>query len=397
MAEEIIQPTRLPELKNIPEFLQSDDWFNEDIGPFKLDFAKQYQAPRYTLSWNGIPFAPMGGIHAITGQAGNGKTMTIAQFIAAILNGSYGSIKYELSDEIPHPTVLYIDTEMEEANTIAVKNRIMTLCGRPINEPADDFTVIMLREVQSMTVMVHDKPKTIPSAVIRWRKTLKAIYEWCTPCDSDEDEDKIIYKPTAVFIDGLLDVIADFNDNVECQELIYKCMQVASHYNISVWCCVHQNPGGEKLVGHLGSFLERKVTDIFKTKKDKDDKTGDVTFTVKQLKARGRDVEDWQFRVLPVNGWGMPEQINIVPDDTPLKGDDPKTILSWLDKAEDMYNWPMTRGDVKKKVFGEIGGQKNTTKQQADLDIALNLKYLEESTIKVNGYYMLQLGEERPL
>lgn len=284
---------------------------------------------------------------------------------------------------------------MEEANTIAVKNRIMTLCGRPINEPADDFTVIMLREVQSMTVMVHDKPKTIPSAVIRWRKTLKAIYEWCTPCDSDED--KIIYKPTAVFIDGLLDVIADFNDNVECQELIYKCMQVASHYNISVWCCVHQNPGGEKLVGHLGSFLERKVTDIFKTKKDKDDKTGDVTFTVKQLKARGRDVEDWQFRVLPVNGWGMPEQINIVPDDAPLKGDDPKTILSWLDKAEDMYNWPMTRGDVKKKVFGEIGGQKNTTKQQADLDIALNLKYLEESTIKVNGYYMLQLGEERPL
>ncbi|MEE1288375.1 MAG: hypothetical protein UHK44_07235, partial [Bacteroidaceae bacterium] len=81
----------------------------------------------------------------------------------------------------------------------------------------------------------------------------------------------------------------------------------------------------------------------------------------------------------------------------PLKGDDPKTILSWLDKAEDTYNWPMTRGDVKKKVFGEIGGQKNTTKQQADLDIALNLKYLEESTIKVNGYYMLQLGEERPL
>ena len=32
------------------------------------------------------------------------------------------------------------------------------------------------------------------------------------------------------------------------------------------------------MVGHLGSFLERKVTDVIQTKKVKDDKTGDVTF-----------------------------------------------------------------------------------------------------------------------
>jgi KaiC/GvpD/RAD55 family RecA-like ATPase len=324
----------------------------------------------------------MGGIHAITGQAGNGKTMTLAQYMAAILNGEYGELKYELSEEIPNPRVLYIDTEMEEANTIAVKNRIMTMCGRPINESPDDFIVIMLREVQERSVTVGNKTQRVPSSVIRWRKTLRAIYQ---------------YKPTVVFIDGLLDVIADFNDNVMCQELIYKCMQVASYYGISVWCCVHQNPGGEKLVGHLGSFLERKVTDVFKTKKEKNEKTGEVTFTVKQLKARGRDVEDWEFQVLPINGWGMPEQINVNHDDTQPKGDDPKTILSWLNKAEDMYNWPMTRADIKKKVFGEIGGQKNKDKQQADLNIAINLHYLEESTIKAgNGSYMLQLGEERP-
>jgi hypothetical protein len=114
-----------------------------------------------------------------------------------------------------------------------------------------------------------------------------------------------------VFIDGLMDVIADFNDNVMCQELIYKCMQVASHYDISLWCLLHQNPGSEKLVGHLGSFIERKVTDIFQTKKTKDSTSGDVTFTVSQKKARGRDVPDWQFRVNPVNSWGMPEQIGV--------------------------------------------------------------------------------------
>ena len=358
-----------------PTFLQGDDWFAVDVKPYQLDFTKTYEAPQYTLSWNGIPFAPRGGIHAITGQAGNGKTMTLAQFMAAILCGEYGELRYELSDVIPHPKVLYIDTEMEEANTIAVKNRVMTLCERPINEDSDDFVVIMLREMPETT---DDKGKKTSSSVNRWRMTLKAIYE---------------YKPTAVFIDGLLDVVADFNDNKECQEIIYKCMQVASHYNISVWCIVHQNPGGEKLVGHLGSFLERKVTDVFQTKKDKNDKTGDVTFTVSQKKARGRDVADWQFRVLPVDSWGRPEQIltaEIQRKGEKSEGDDPEKIKQWIDEAANRYEWPMSRGDIKKTVFGEIGGQLNHGKQDTDLAIAINLGYLEQSTLKKNGAYMLQ-------
>ena len=358
-----------------PIFLQGDDWFAVDVKPYQLDFTKAYEAPQYTLSWNGIPFAPRGGIHAITGQSGNGKTMTLAQFMAAILCGEYGELRYELSDVIPNPKVLYIDTEMEEANTIAVKNRVMTLCERPINEDSDDFVVIMLREVPETT---DDKGKKTSSSVNRWRMTLKAIYE---------------YKPTAVFIDGLLDVVADFNDNKECQEIIYKCMQVASHYNISVWCIVHQNPGGEKLVGHLGSFLERKVTDVFQTKKDKNDKTGDVTFTVSQKKARGRDVADWQFRVLPIDSWGRPEQIlaaKIQRKGEKSEGDDPEKIKQWIDEAANRYEWPMSRGDIKKTVFGEIGGQLNHGKQDTDIAIAINLGYLEQSTLKKNGAYMLQ-------
>ena len=358
-----------------PIFLQGDDWFAVDVKPYQLDFTKAYEAPQYTLSWNGIPFAPRGGIHAITGQAGNGKTMTLAQFMAEILCGEYGELRYELSDVIPHPKVLYIDTEMEEANTIAVKNRVMTLCERPINEDSDDFVVIMLREVPETT---DDKGKKTSSSVNRWRMTLKAIYE---------------YKPTAVFIDGLLDVVADFNDNKECQEIIYKCMQVASHYNISVWCIVHQNPGGEKLVGHLGSFLDRKVTDVFQTKKDKNDKTGDVTFTVSQKKARGRDVADWKFRVLPVDSWGRPEQIlsaEIQRKGEKSEGDDPEKIKQWIEEAANRYEWPMSRGDIKRTVFGEIGGQLNHGKQDTDLAIAINLGYREQSTLKKNGAYMRQ-------
>lgn len=331
-------------------FLASDRWFDVDVEPWRLDFQKQYEAPRYTLSWKGVPFAPLGGIHAITGQAGNGKTMTLAQFMSAILNGEFGSLRYELSEEVAHPTVLYIDTEMEEANTIAVKNRVMTMCGRDIRTNYDDFVVIMLREVPETT---DAKGVKTPSSVNRWKMTLKAIWQ---------------YKPTAVFIDGLLDVVADFNDNKECQEIIYKCMQVASHYGISVWCIVHQNPGGEKLVGHLGSFLERKVTDIFQTKKEK--KEGEATFTVKQLKARGRDVEDWQFRVLPITGWGMPEQC-----DMPIKADFKYTaeqIKMWIESYHDKVTYPATLTDIRNKIFKEQCGIKGSDDLQQCVKIATN-------------------------
>ena len=346
-----------------PDFLQGDDWFSQDVKPYRLDFAKAYEAPRYTLSWDGIPFAPLGpfaprgGIHAITGQAGNGKTMTLAQFMVAILCGEYGLLKCELDPSIRR-SVLYIDTEMEEANTIAVKNRVMTLCGRPINERTDDFVVVMLREVPET---VNSNNERVSSSVNRWRMTLKAIWE---------------YKPTAVFIDGLLDVVRDFNDNKECQDTIYKCMQVASHYGISVWCIVHQNPGGEKLVGHLGSFLERKVTDVFQTKKDKNDKTGDVTFTVSQKKARGRDVQDWQFRVLPVDSWGRPEQLEqavVVKSEFKHTAEE---IKAWIEEYQDKVTWPATLTDIRLNIFKEMCGIKSNDDLQQCVKIATNRTFL---------------------
>ena len=371
MSEEI-QGIPLPGGEDVmPDFLKGDKWFEADVQPYQLDFEKAYEAPRYTLSWDGIPFAPLGGIHAITGQAGNGKTMTLAQFMAAILSGEFGNLRYELSDTIPRPTVLYIDTEMEEANTIAVKNRVMTLCGRPIDEKADDFVVVMLREVPETTEKDGEK---VSSSVNRWRMTLKAIWQ---------------YKPTAVFIDGLLDVVRDFNDNKECQETIYKCMQVASHYGISVWCIVHQNPGGEKLVGHLGSFLERKVTDVFQTKKDKNDKSGDVTFTVSQKKARGRDVSDWQFRVLPVDSWGRPEQLEQPQPIERVTGDPMDVVERWFREAKDRVEWPATRKTIKEIIIRDYGKQTNKPKQDIDLQMLINKRILVESSVKQNGYFLL--------
>lgn len=372
------------------DFLIGDEWQWYEVEKYLLNFSEPYKPPRYTLSWNDVPFAPLGGIHNITGQSGNGKTMTIAQFMATILCGEFGGLKYELKDEIPHPKVLYIDTEMEEDNTIAVKNRVLKMADRQIGQAYDDFIVIMLRDVEEVPVLdkkgnqsvdKNGRPIFLNPAIARWRMTLKAIWQ---------------YKPTVVFIDGLLDVVADFNDNIECQELIFKCMKVASHYGISLWCVLHQNPGGEKLVGHLGSFLERKVTDVIQTKKIKDEKTNDVYFEVKQKKARSRDFPDWKFRVLPVDSWGRPEQM-IQPKPDALQqdrviGDSMDEVERWFKERKDTIEWPATRKDIKEKIIAPH--QSNKQRQQIDLQMLINKRIVIECALKQNGYYLLIPNED---
>ena len=364
------------------DFLQSDDWFFEEVDKYRLDFSEPYKPPRFTLSWMGIPFAPLGGVHNITGQSGNGKTMTIAQFIATILCGEFGNLRYELTDDDRPKLVLYIDTEMEKDNTIALKNRVLTMAGRDISGQYDDFIIEMYRNMDEVQALdskgkpildKHGRPTYINPAIVRWRKTLKAIWQ---------------YKPTVVFIDGVIDVVADFNDNIECQELIFKCMKLASHYDISLWCVLHQNPGGEKLVGHLGSFLERKVTDVIQTKKIKDDKTGDVTFEVKQKKARSQDFPDWKFRVLPVDSWGRPEQLEMP---QPIVGDPIELVEKWLSEVKDYIEWPATRKTIKEVAIKPH--QTNKPKQDADLQMLLNKRILIESDVKQNGYFLLTLNE----
>ena len=267
MDNDLINNNPLAEQEHVEqdEFLQEVQWQAVELADNWLNPADQYVRPKYTLSYNGVPFAPLGGIHGLTGQPGHGKTFTFTQLMVAILKGEYYGLRYELAKDIPQPKVLYIDTEMEKGNTQLVMLRVYELMGWPVGSEQEQFKILWLRE----EVKAED----------RWKKTLKAINEM---------------RPTVVFLDGLIDVVGDFNDNKECQLIIYQCMATASHYGISLWCLLHENPGSEKMVGHAGSFLERKATDVLKTKKEKG---AEVIFNVEQKKARSRDLDKWQFKI----------------------------------------------------------------------------------------------------
>ena len=310
-----------------PDFLKGDDWFGTNVDGDFLDFDKPYRPPRYTMERDGVPFADVGEIHIISGKPGNGKTGLMAQLIAATLGGRFGNtitrkVGHKINGqegfyEIP-TRILYVDTEQGEDDTIGFKNRVLSMSGVPKDEAKEHFFILRLRD----TELASD----------RWKKILKAIWE---------------IQPTDIFLDGMLDIVEDYNDQKECQPIIRKCMMLATYYDTSLWAVLHENPMVDKLVGTLGSITQRKVSEIFSVIKVKQadlkpneqrPELPEIYFRVKQNKARGKDVADWLFQyVTNGGGWGEPKEI----DDSGANIIDSKEMafIKEADERLKAFNW----------------------------------------------------------
>ena len=374
----------------LPPLERQDDMMMAEIRPYLLDPREDYPEPYYMLEYNGVPFSAIGGIQAISGQKKNGKSFVLTQLMAAILgNGTERVERYLPGLRVPErtieylghqPSVLYVDTEMEKLNSAKVLRRVHWLCGWDMKQPNDRLNVLWLRTVE-------DDPESKERAFEKRFRLIRQAID--------------LLHPDIVFIDGVRDIIGDFNDNAESAALIIRLMAIAEKRGICIWNALHMNPrpgndDDSKMRGHLGTELGNKVTDTLASVKEKKD--GNVTFTVKQLDARGKDMDDWKFEITDDAGnLGVPRIISQSAARTvPIEHDTEEDILAWINEAIDKFDWPLSRVNVKKKVFGEIGGVKNDSRQQADLTIAINLKYLVESTIKSGGYYKLMPAEDLP-
>ena len=378
----------------LPEIRTAEQIRADELKPYWLDPTVEYPEPHFLYEFHGVGFSPLGGIQAISGQKKNGKTFVLAQLMAAALG--YGNdriadylpgltIRESTVEHLGHaPRVLYCDTEMERLNSAKVLRRVHWLCGWDMKAPSDRFAVLWLREVP--------KPEQDTCNHERWRLIKSAIE---------------VFSPDIVFVDGLRDLVNDFNSNEESSQIINEMMSLASQREMCIWNVLHMNPrpsndDESKMRGHLGTELGNKVSDTFISIKKKDATTGDVTFTVKQNDARAKDVDDWKFRVTDdAGGLGIPRIIESTTTDIQSDCDAAETIMGWLDKAEEQYpnddDWPMTKKQFKTKVFGEIGGQKNYTRQTNDLKFAIENKLVLETSEKSgNGSKKVMINPDRP-
>ena len=372
------ESNNIPPITEIPEFLQGDNWFSAEIDDDLLDFGKPYRPPRYTMERGGVPFADVGELHIISGKPGNGKTGLISQLMATVLCGSFGNtqkrnVKHKVRNqetgevtEVEVPTVvLYIDTEQGEDDTIAIKNRVCSLAGIDYTKPCKSFFVLRLRDTEE--------------AQDRWRKILKAIYK---------------VGPTDIFLDGLLDIVKDYNDQVECQPIIRKCMMLATYYDASMWAVLHENPMVDKLVGVLGSITQRKVAEIFTVIKvkqcdlkpnDRRDDLPEIYFRVKQNKARGRDVADWLFRYeTNAGGWGQP--VEIEDNGARVVGSKEMQLMKECNERLKGFNWTSS-GATYSDLCRHLAGQGITSNRKKDNIINAAMEFGILTTTGTKGHF----------
>ena len=351
---------------------------DEELRQYWLDPREDYPEPYFMLEYNGVPFSTLGGIQAISGQKKNGKTFVLTMLMAAILGRNSERVNEYLPgltvpqrtvDYLGHePSVLFVDTEMEKLSSAKVLRRVHWLCDWDMKYPNDRFHVLWLRSVKrSEKEEAYEK---------RYRLIQMAIEAT---------------NPDFVIIDGLRDIMGSINDESKATILLSELSALAEERQICIWTALHLNPrpGNDmesKMRGWAGTELGNKVSDTFISIKQKKGST--VSFTVKQDDARNKDVEDFQYIVTDAAGnLGIPQIINEYPrtksEPTIDSADD---IKRWIIQAAPNMNWPLPKKLIKKLVLADIGGQKNHTKQENDLNLAIVKGWLKESLLKVNGY-----------
>lgn len=249
-----------------------------------FDDTVAYQEPPFLFEFKGVGFSPLGGIQALSGQKKNGKSIFASILMATAL--SSGSSTSRFATRFPglrlrqstinllghEPRVLYVDTEQEKENTDKVIERAKWLAEMESHVHNERLTIQWLRAI----------PEDEDPAEYRKQAILYAIERT---------------RPDLVLIDGIRDLVHDFNDIEESSKLINELMALSTKHNMCIWCTLHMNPrpsndDESKMRGHLGTELGNKASDVFTMKKKKDKAAGLITFTMQQLDARGKDIEE---------------------------------------------------------------------------------------------------------
>lgn len=241
---------------------------------YRIKAAEQYAEKDYLLERDGVGFSPRGNVCAIAAEKKAGKTWLCMAMSAAMTAGQFLGMKARAENA----RVAFFDTEQDAGDGQRIQKRVHYVNGWDFNTDHDEFQIFHLRELAS---------KERREFVLKATKFL---------------------KPDLVIVDGIRDLISDFNDLDQSANLIQEFMSLSSELQCCIWAVLHVNPNSEKMRGHLGTELGNKVADILYMTKNKNPKNeDDVTYKMEETDARGhKDIHSITFRIEDSLPYGQP-------------------------------------------------------------------------------------------
>ena len=225
---------------------------------YEIRLDERIPKPKFTFTSLGRGCSPQGDIIAIKAKSKNGKTFLATIFAAVVLGAEMGDLKSEFPEE---SRVLFFDTEQNKTNTQILMSRIHIIRGWSLSNN-DRLHVYSMREMPLSERMDYIITKTKE------------------------------HKPTAVFIDGIADLLQDFNDISTSNQIIGKLMTLSSYNHCAVFFVLHTNKTDGNMKGHLGTLGWQKCSDVFSVEKQKDG-----TFKVTETDCRNKPISDFSFKI----------------------------------------------------------------------------------------------------
>lgn len=225
-----------------------------------------------THSYNGrqfpVPFGTYGNFSCIVGASKSKKTFLKSLIMASYIGGNSsqyaGRIKSHREREM---FVIDLDTEQSTWHAQNVFKRTMRMVG------CEDYEFY-----KPFALRPYDPKERLE--FIEW-----LIYE-------SDMRDNI----GLVGIDGLADLVDDFNDLKESQKAIQKVMKWTDDKQFHLTTILHSNYGSAKAVGHIGSSMLKKAETVCSVVNTDDFVTATFTHT------RGFPIESFTYDVQKETG-----------------------------------------------------------------------------------------------
>ena len=225
--------------------LTAEDYVANEFSSIKekyvIDGNVDYPEPEYLIRIGDVPTLPKGNLVAVSAKWKNGKTF-FCDILSAIFLGS--DVFPNCENLIKHGKVRFIDTEQARNDTARILRTIWAITPE---ERHCDIEVSCLRNAD--------------------------IYR----NDSSEDVSRYdfvrhsieIEHPDLVIVDGIADLIYNYNEVAESQDIVNNLATLANKHNCCIVVVMHQNKGShdKMMKGHIGTMLYQKCSDVFQVEK----------------------------------------------------------------------------------------------------------------------------------
>ena len=253
-----------------------------------LDLTQDLCPPPCAINVGGVDCLPLGTIIGVKGRAKVGKSQLLYYLTGIVLGDKQTDIIRANRRSL---RILIADTEQDKGDFATCIRRALRYAGFDERQNHDRVTPLYLADVTK-----EKRRDMIERAVDSWR-------------------------PQLVMIDGIRDLLTDFNDLSESGELIDWLQHITVTYGCAVINVLHQNKdkSDTNMRGHLGTELVNKLYTCWEVTKI------DGNFVVKCSDTRGRDIPDLSFRI--DEGGNFAEAVQ------PVKPDKSADMLQTLQKC----------------------------------------------------------------